>query len=261
MRILLPPSEAKRPGGTGTPLGKRTSQGVLASPRSAALAAIAAYTNVEEAAASLMLPVSVIDASLAANAKVLTSRTMPAIERYAGIVYDGLAVDTLSAEARRIADTGVLIFSGLFGVLRGKDPVPAYRVPGKAVLPGLGIASTYWKPFLDQALPELLGSARSGPIIDLRSTDYMAMWTPTPGLRERTVQIRVLSVRPDGSRGVVSYSSKLGKGKLAQALLERAAAGQVVSGAEDIAEAWLKQGGTAVEERPAKFGVAVDLLD
>ncbi len=56
---------------------------------------------------------------------------MPALDRYAGIVYDGLFLQPLSEAARAVADREVLIFSGLFGVLRGGDPVPAYRVPGQ----------------------------------------------------------------------------------------------------------------------------------
>jgi hypothetical protein len=60
---------------------------------------------------------------------------------------------------------------------------------------------------------------------------------------------------------VVSYSSKLGKGKLARALLEREAAGQPVRTVEDVAEAWLKAGGHSAESRLTKDVAAVDLLD
>ena len=45
---------------------------------------------------------------------------MPAIERYRGVVYDGLAVDSLPDSARSAADHSVLIFSGLLGSEQGR---------------------------------------------------------------------------------------------------------------------------------------------
>jgi len=260
MRILLPPSEGKRPGGAGRPRGERTRPDPLEQPRRAVIEALLRYPSVTEAAKALLLPASVIDESLAANEAVLTSKTMPAIERYAGVVYEGLSVTTLSPAARTTADDAVLIFSGLFGVLRGRDAVPLYRVPAKAALPGLGIASTFWKPHLVDAMPRLLGR---GPIIDLRSTDYGAMWSPARdnNAAARLITVRVLSTKPDGSRGVVSFSSKLGKGKLAAALLERIAAGESVNSLDDVADAWLKAGGQASRPRQTRLGSGLDLLD
>lgn len=225
------------------------------------MAAVQALVDPTEAAEALLLPPSVVGDTVAANRAALTARTMPAIERYSGVVYDGLAVATLSPDARRLADRAILIFSGLFGVLRGGDPVPAYRVPGKANVPGVGILTTFWKPCLADVMPSLLGGRSVGLIVDLRSTDYAAMWTPTREFADRLVKVRVLSVKPDGSRGVISYSSKLGKGKLARALLEHEAKHGTVTDIRTLTECWLEAGGSDALVSESKHGWAVDLLD
>jgi hypothetical protein len=192
------------------------------------------------AAAALLLPPAVIDAALAANAAVCDSATLPALRRYAGTVYEGLDHQSLDAAQQRVAARTVLTFSGLFGVVRGDEPVPNYRVPAKAVLPGVGVAATAWRPVLDEAMPALLDR---GLVVDLRSSDYAAMWRPRGEIAARTVRARVLSPLPSGGRGVVSYPSKFAKGQLTAALVRRLAAGEQVRTAEDVATTWLAAGG------------------
>jgi uncharacterized protein len=246
VRVLLPPSEAKHPGGRGRALPARAPHRLLGQARArvrAALAELLAGPR-DAAAAALLLPPATVDDALAADAALDRSPTLPALRRYAGVVYDGLASAELDAAEQRLAARSVLIFSGLLGVVRGDEPVPYYRVPAKAVLPGLGVAGTFWRPVLDVALPQLAGS---GLIVDLRSSDYAAMWRPRGELAARTVGVRVLSPLPNGGRGVVSYPSKFAKGRLAAALVRRAAGGQPVETAEDVAAAWLTGGGPAAE--------------
>ncbi len=71
-----------------------------------------------------------------------------------------------------------------------------------------------------------------GPLIDLRSGDYAAMWQPAGTEAARLIGVRVLSPRPDGTLGVISFASKLAKGRLTAALLERRAAGLPVAGVD-----------------------------
>ncbi|HST47291.1 YaaA family protein [Jatrophihabitans sp.] len=259
MRILLPPSEAKNPGGRGLPLARRQRRQPIEDSRELVLRALEellAGTAGADPARSLLLPDSVADAALADNRRVRTAPTMPALDRYAGIVYDGLFLQPLSDAARAVANREVLIFSGLFGVLRGGDPVPNYRVPAKAWLPGLGVLSTFWRPRLDALVPDLLDR---GPVLDLRSGDYAAMWQPA-GPAGRLIEVRVLSPRPDGTLGVISFASKLAKGRLTAALLERRAAGLPVRTVADIAAAWQVAGGSDLVERRTPRGSALDLV-
>jgi cytoplasmic iron level regulating protein YaaA (DUF328/UPF0246 family) len=246
VRVLLPPSEGKTTGGRGRSIARRGLSGPLAGTREQVLDALCRLLagSDDAAAAALLLPQGVAAGALAANRAVRDSATTPALRRYTGVVYDGLGHDALDPAAQRAAARDALIFSGLWGVVRGDEPVPCYRVPAKAVLPGIGAAGSYWRPALDQHMPGLLGR---GLIVDLRSSDYAAMWRPGSVLRDRVVTVRVLSPLPGGRYGVVSYNSKLGKGKLAAQLFRRAGAGAEPQDAQDVVAAWTDAGGARGE--------------
>lgn len=254
VHVLLPPSEAKHRGGRGRSLAARPPHPLLASGRERALDALAELVAgpPEHAARALLLPPSAAGAALPANRAVRTSATLPALRRYGGVVYEGLAAAGLDDAEHRAAARSTLIFSGLFGVLRGDEAVPDYRVPAKAVLPGIGVAGTYWRPLLDVAVPALLGR---GLVVDLRSSDYAAMWRPRGDVAARTVQVRVLSPLPGGGLGVVSHPSKWAKGRLTAALVRRVLAGAPVRTAADVAAAWLDDGGPHAEAPDAQHVV------
>jgi hypothetical protein len=260
VRILLPPSEAKRPGGRGLPLDRRAHRSELAAVREPVFAALRQLLDGADPAGALRLPPSTAEASLSDNRRVGQAPTMPAMQRYCGVVYEGLDVQSLSPAARTLAGRELLIFSGLFGVSRGRDPLPSYRVPATATLPGLGTAGSYWRHRLGELMPALLDG---GLLLDLRSSDYAAMWQPAATDRHarRWLAVRVLSRRPDGTRGVLSYPSKLAKGRLAAALLERRAAGDPVRGAEDVAAIWSSIGGTDARVPAAGRGAVLELMD
>jgi len=254
VHLLLPPSEGKTSGGRGRPLRARHADpGPLGAARHAVLAALAGLVAGDPAAAgaALLLPDGVAADALAADANVLDTRTTPALRRYAGVVYDGLDYAALTAREQRIADRACLVFSGLFGVVRGDEPVPNYRVPAKAVLPGIGVAGTYWRPVLDEVLPGLLG--RRGLVVDLRSSDYAAMWRPDRATAPRVVTVRVLSPTPRGGHAVISYNSKFAKGRLAAELIRRAARGEPVDSTEDVLAAWSQWDGAA-DAHPTRTG-------
>ncbi len=250
MRLLLPPSEVKSAGGRGRPLRSRSLDGPLDEARAAARAALAALLAGDRtaAAAALQLPDSVVQAALNANAALLDSPTTPALRRYRGVVYDGLNHAGADPPAQRAAHRTVLIFSGLFGIVRGDEPIPDYRVPAKAILPGLGIAASYRRPVLTELLTGPAGRRvlGRGLIVDLRSSDYATMWRPGGEVRERVVGVRVLSPLPRGGHGIISYQSKFAKGRLAAALLRQVGAGHEPAGVEDVATAWRACGGGAV---------------
>ena len=223
MLVLLPPSEGKTPGGDGPPLGPRPalSTPALAAPRAALVAALRRAAGADPAglAAGLKLPPGLADAALAADRSVATAPTRPALDRYAGVVYAGLDAASLTPAARRRADEQVLVLSGLWGVVRGGDPVPDYRVPASGVVPGLGLVTAHWRAPLAAALPALVGDAA---VLDLRSTDYAAMWRPGGPVRAQVLAVRVLAERGSGAArkvGPVSYHAKWVKGRLARHLL------------------------------------------
>lgn len=202
----------------------------------------------EVAATALLLPPGIAAGALAANAVVADSPTTPALRRYSGVVYDGLDFDRLAPATQRCAGRSTLIYSGLFGVVRGDEPVPLYRVPAKAVLPGIGIVGTFWRRVLGDVMPSMLGR---GLIVDLRSGDYASMWRPDMASAHRVLTVRILSPNQRGGYAVLSYPSKFAKGRLAAALVTRAAAGDPVEHLNDVAAAWQACGGAGSEPTAA----------
>jgi cytoplasmic iron level regulating protein YaaA (DUF328/UPF0246 family) len=211
--VLLPPSEAKATGGEGPPVGRRPvlSTPELAAPRAALLAAVrrAARADRSGLAAGLHLPPSAVAAALAATTGAGSAPTRAALDRYTGVVYQAIDVAGLTAAARRRAERTVVVTSGLWGVVRGGDLVPDYRVPAAATVPGHGRVTAHWRRPLAVAMPRLVGDQ---PVLDLRSTDYRGMWRPSPGLRDQVVAVRVLAERPTGAVAPVSYHAKWVKG-------------------------------------------------
>ena len=141
-------------------------------------------------------------------AAVRTSPTLPAIERYTGVLYDALDVRTLTRAQRGRAGRRLAVGSALFGVVRADDPIPAYRLSAGSSLPGLPSLRALWRPVLAPAL-----AADGGLVVDLRSGAYADL-APVPG----AVTVQVLSRQPDGSRVVVSHFNKAHKGRLARLL-------------------------------------------
>jgi hypothetical protein len=262
VRLLLPPSEAKSAGGRGAPLepGRWGDDPVLATARRQLAVAVEATAmgDRDQAATAFVLPPAVVDAALAANSMIRRARTRRALDRYAGVVYEGFDVATLTTAQRRWADRSVLVFSGLFGIVAGREQIPDYRVPAAAVLPALGSVAAFWRPILADAVPGRLG--RRGLVLDLRSSDYATLWRPSADLVRRVVPVRMLSRRPDGTYGVISYNSKHAKGRLARSVIEVLADGGSLRSPGDVAELWAAREGGAAEIHERSGRVQLDLL-
>lgn len=265
MLLLLPPSEGKAIGGDGPSLRRLIDElppPLASARRRVADALLELVAGPPEAAASaLLLPAGVRDGALGANRAVLDSPTMPALGRYAGVLYDGLGAAALPTGARAAAMRHVVIFSGLLGIVRADELIPWYRVPAKAALPRIGIASTYWRAVLGPAMSAALDCEPAGLVVDLRSSDYAAMWRPAPSEAARVAVVRILTERADGSRAVVSFDSKLGKGRLAQALLRRQARARTALSVGDVVAAWkaVEPAGRA-DVRSGPGGPRIDLI-
>jgi uncharacterized protein len=266
VRILLPPSEAKRPDRSrrrrsgavvDTPIGALGLNGSpLTEARGLVAGALVAFCHADPlvAARELALPARSVEADLATNRAVFQAPLAPALDRYAGTVYEGLDAATLTAVGRRRAMESVLIFSGLFGVLRADEAIPAYRLPVAAVLPSVGALTPFWRSALLREPGGLVGLLGDELIVDLRSTDYSAMWRATGSTRDQVVVVRVVTEQPDGRLAVISYPSKHGKGRLARALLSSRAR---ITSAAQVANVWTTAGGRDAILAP---GGGLDLL-
>lgn len=152
---------------------------------------------------------------VARNALLAMSPTTDAIEIYSGVLYDALDVATLTSKARTKLNATVAIQSALFGVVMADDAIPAYRLSADSSLPKFGAMAKWWSTRLDTAMESLVGT---GPVLDLRSGAYAAMWKPTGDVAAQVLVARVLLEERKGVRKVVSHHNKATKGKLVRAL-------------------------------------------
>lgn len=135
---------------------------------------------------------------------------MPAIDRYTGVLYDGLAAGELSDAARAFAREHVAIHSALFGLLSADDRIPAYRLSHNSRLPKTPLRGLWRGP-----ISEIL-ALRRGLVIDLRSEAYAALGpVSSDGL-----YVRVVSEGADGRRKALSHFNKKAKGEFVRAIVE-----------------------------------------
>jgi cytoplasmic iron level regulating protein YaaA (DUF328/UPF0246 family) len=178
----------------------------------------------------------------------------PAADVYTGVLYD--ALDLPELHSRGVATSHVLIFSGLWGVLRPGDRIPHYRCSPGAKLPAVGPVSAAWRTALRAPLAAYAGDQL---IVDLRSGAYASLWAPGAN----AVTVRVLHERESGggrTRSVVSHFNKATKGRLTRALLE---SGQRPVKPDEFA-GLVRALGYTVERGPAGRGpdapVALDIV-
>ncbi|MCU1441222.1 MAG: hypothetical protein JWP85_2219 [Rhodoglobus sp.] len=146
MLLVLPPSETKRDGG---PDGSALDVGALGFPgltpqRKQAIAALRMLSRNLGASTGALGLGRTQRFEIDRNRALTTSPVLPAIDRYTGVLYDGLAAETFTASERAFAHEHVVIASALFGLLRGGDPIPAYRLSHDSRLPKLSLRR-HWR--------------------------------------------------------------------------------------------------------------------
>lgn len=211
MLVLLPPSETKAAGGDGPPLDlDALSHPALTPTRRRVLDELSTVADdVPKSLSVLGLSERQVE-EVRRNAELRDAPTAPALERYTGVLYDALDVGSLSTADRQRADRRLAVASALFGIARGGDMIPPYRLSAGTKLPGLGALRGVWRPVLE---PEL--AALDELVVDLRSGAYAAL-ARVPD----AVGVRVLSEDAAGNRKVVSHHNKAHKGRLARALAQ-----------------------------------------
>jgi cytoplasmic iron level regulating protein YaaA (DUF328/UPF0246 family) len=206
MLVLLPPSETKRDGGLESSSLDLTALRYpeLTPQRKAALSALKTLSrNLAISTGALGLgPRQRFE--IDRNRVITTSPVMPAIDRYTGVLYDGLGAESLPSAAREWVGEHVLISSALFGLLGAGDGIPAYRLSHNSRLPALALKK-HWRGPLSAVLER-----QPGLILDLRSESYAALG-PLPQ-REDAVYVRVVTADEDGRSRALNHFNKKGKG-------------------------------------------------
>lgn len=143
----------------------------------------------------------------------------PALFTFSGDVYQGLEPETLSEKALERARSGLLILSGLYGVLRPFDAMLPYRLEMGTKLP-VGKAPnlhTYWRRDVTRFINEYFDQRT---LVNLASKEYSA------AISRKGLNILVLNVEfkdfSNGEYKVISFYAKKARGYYARFLLEYA---------------------------------------
>ena len=246
MIVLLPPSETKHPGGDGPPVRLDTLSYPELSPLRTALVdeLVELAADTPKCRSALGLSASQ-ELEIERNAALRSSPTLPAINRYTGVLYDALDIESLTGAAANRARARLAVASALFGILRADDSIPAYRLSATSKLPGQPALSTRWRPLLEPVLTEM---AADELVVDLRSGSYAAL-----GRLSDAVQVDVVSERPDGTRAVVSHFNKAHKGRLARVLATSRSEPTDAAAVATIA----RRAGMRVERKASRLTVVV----
>lgn len=238
MLILLPPSETKRDGGdAGAPLDLGAlSFPALTRQRRAALAGLRAVSRTIDGSMSALKLGTTQRFEIDRNRSISKSATMPAVDRYTGVLYDALDVASLDTAAREFVDAHVIIHSALFGLVRADDRLPAYRFSHDSRIPGTSLARL-WTIANAAALESVAGEHPL--ILDLRSESYVHLGAAPA----HSVFLRVVTEGAGGVRRALNHFNKHGKGEFVRLLAE---AGRDFASIDDLI-AWAPTVGLRLE--------------
>lgn len=209
--VLLPPSEGKAPGGGRPPW--RAGSGRFGRRLGRTRAAVAEALADAGGGDGRLLGVSGdhLARAQAANVAVVGAPTLPAAERFTGVVWEHLDLDGLSAAERRRATERIVVINALAGASALDDPLPDFRLKLSVSLDGIGKLATLWRGVLS----EVLNDAFAGHlVVDLLPAEHAAAWEPDTS---RFDHVPVDLVDGDGRR--VGHAAKAAKGALARQLV------------------------------------------
>ncbi|MFN3950458.1 peroxide stress protein YaaA [Microbacterium sp.] len=239
MLVLLPPSETKRPGGDGAPVElDALALPVLLPQREAVLDALVALGSDEDAAARVLKISPKRRHEIADNTAVRVSPTLPAMDRYTGVLFDALDAGSLRTAERSWLGSHALIHSAPFGPVGALDGIPAYRLAAGTSLPGLPPLRRIWAG----AVTEALSSTAPDFVLDLRSEAYAALGPVPEGID--SAYVRVVSEGPGGAVRALNHFNKRAKGELVRAL----AAGRAPIRSLDDFRAWAESAGWVLRD-------------
>jgi cytoplasmic iron level regulating protein YaaA (DUF328/UPF0246 family) len=183
----------------------------LAAPREAMIDALVALAADPEAARRVLkLGLTQTDEA-SVNSHLRTGPTLPAVDRYTGVLYDALDAASLDASARRWLGSTALIHSAPFGPVGALDRIPSYRLGAAAALPGLPPLRRLWADAVTAALEE-----RPTFVLDMRSEAYVALG-PVPA-SARSAYLRVVTGAGSGQTRALNHFNKHAKGAFVRAL-------------------------------------------
>lgn len=241
MLVILPPSETKTDDGSGEPLDFSALGFARLTGRRKTL--VSAVRRLAKDADAMMAALKIgpkLRGEVDRNRALLTSPTTPAIERYTGVLFDGLDVASFTPAQYEFAADHIAIHSALFGLLGASDAIPAYRLSHDSRVPQHPLKK-HWGEGIATCLRE-----HDGLILDLRSEAYVGLG-PAPQ-HDDSYFIRVVTQSGDGQKRALNHFNKKGKGEFVRTLVE---SGRVFTTVDQLL-VWADQNG--VRLRPGAPG-------
>ncbi len=136
---------------------------------------------------------------------IFDSPLLPAIERYTGVAYDHLNVESLDENAKAYLKENLIIFSNIFGAIKAYELIPEYKLKQGEKIDGFNI-ETYYKKFSTKELDEYF---EGEIIVDLRAGFYEKFYIPN----REYITMKFLK-----NGKVVSHWAKAYRGKIVREL-------------------------------------------
>ncbi|MGC8510851.1 MAG: peroxide stress protein YaaA [Acidimicrobiales bacterium] len=213
--VLLPPSQAKQPGGRVARAGDSfgAELGAARDQVREALADVVVRASPSEGERVFAARGATLErASVAARALAEgRAPVRPAHERYCGVVWTHLEASSLTPAQRR----RVLVPSGLYGVTSAQDLIADYRLTMSVDLTPLGRLDAFWRGPVSAVVAD---ATRASTVVTLLPREHARALDPAV-LAAASRVIDVAFVTPDGARAA-GHAAKAVKGVLARQLLE-----------------------------------------
>ena len=211
--ILLPPSEGKAESGkTGTRFTETS--GTFGKSLGKQRREVVAALKQVRGGSPKLLGVSGAHLTRAqqANLAVHGAKTLPASQRYTGVVWDHLDLASLPLATQKIAAKNIIIISGLLGLVTAGDPTPDYRLKIGASLAPMGKLSSWWRDEISNALNKHCAGA---VVISLLPQEHSAALIPDSESIKSYLHVDLAT--KSGKAG--GHDAKAAKGRLARHLL------------------------------------------
>jgi uncharacterized protein len=210
MIFLLPPSETKQLGGQN--YESSLSFPKLAPARSRVFQDLMQLCQDSESAAKALKLGPKQLGEVAHNLALPKAKTMPAIERYTGVLYDALKSSGLNEKALKRSGRQVYIQSALFGLISATDLIPYYRLSAESKLPASSL-----KEIWTNAHQGVWEDFRKQPLVDMRSKSYADL-APIPD-NFPSYSLSVALEDKHGERKQLNHFNKKAKGILVAEVL------------------------------------------
>ena len=212
--LLLPPSQGKATG------GRRSNKigmfdDVLAGPRRQILTSLHALlptSTLKQRSTLFSAQGPLLERATASILDIEGGKVplLPAWRRYEGVVWTHLDPSSLTPAQRR----GILVPSGLYGLLSCEDPIADYRLKMNASVAPLGTLARFWRPTLTSVLGQ---HSKNEIIVNFLPHEHAASIDFT-GLSKSRRVIHVHFVAADEKRAV-GHDAKAVKGVVARRVL------------------------------------------